>query len=269
MILFIAFNIFAASESTNTFEKTYPRDNTFCSYKKSRIEISIRGSNKFTEPKEKGYGEFIFLRKTGFKPSLLPLNESRSDTFRFFTGKSSVCSKSHGYLLNESTMAILFLKENQPFKDKLAFQIFDHKTLTAIKHVETDYPTDKAKKIDHGFAFRTLPEILNPDMGKVQIGPDTFIFQEKSFPLWINYTEKGFEVSADETYSQFPYKKLFKSKEDFMTSLGWDESEMKFKKSIIYYAINHKLKKECFLFVEAKTKFTGSESWICQDIKAE
>lgn len=264
MILFFVHLAFGASDSTNAFEKTYARDNTFCNYKNMRVEFLIRGSNKFTEPKEAGYGEFIFFRKPGKKPKLLELNEFRSDTVKFFLGSSPHCSKTHGYHIESDTIAVLFLKENRPFKDKLIIQLFDFKTLLPKQHIETNYPTDRAQKIDNGFTFRTLGENTNLDIGKIQFENETYIFQEKDFPIWVNYTIKGFEVSPDQTFLKFPWKKAFKDKEDFFTASGWKAAEQKFSNKFIFVAVNHKLKRTCLLFLETKAKITGAESWRCQ-----
>ena len=52
ILFFLTLSAFAASDSKDAFDKSFPRDNTFCSYKGSRVELLIRGENKFTEPKK-------------------------------------------------------------------------------------------------------------------------------------------------------------------------------------------------------------------------
>lgn len=257
---------FSATESMNAFEKTYPRDNTFCSHKNKRVELLIRGTNKFIESKDRGYGEFIFYRQTGKKVKLLELNSFRGDTYRFFLGTSPHCSKSHGYQIDPTTMAILLLKENKPFTDKLVIQNFDMATLTPKNVIETNYPVEKAFKIKDGFVFKTVPEMFRPEMGKIKINGEDYIYQERAFPLWINYTAAGFEISLDATFSKLPWKKSFKDLEDFTVTTGWNESEKKFTKTITYEAVNHKIKKKCLLIIEAKQKLVGSEFWRCQAI---
>jgi hypothetical protein len=266
LLLLFTMSLFAATDSTDAFEKTYPRDNTFCSYKNQRIELLIRGSNKFIESKDRGYGEFIFVRRAGKKPKLLELNNLRGDTFRFFLGTSPHCSKSHGYQMDPTTMAVLFLKENKPFTDKLVIQLFDLITLTPKNNIETNYPVDRALKITDGFVFRTVPEMFNPDMGKVKINGEEYIYQEKSFPLWINYTTAGFETSLEKTFSKSPWPKTFKDIDDFIAMTGWNASEKKFSKTVVYQAVNHKIKKTCLLIIEAKQKLAGTETWRCQAI---
>lgn len=265
-MLMLLFSLSAlANDSQFTFDKSYPRDNTFCHFKNQRIELLIRGSNKFIEPKERGYGEYIFLRKLPVrKVSLLTLNQSRGDTFKLFLGTSPQCSKSHGYMIGRDTLAILLQKENRPFSDKLVIQFFDVKTMLPKEALETNYPTDRAIKTEDGFAFRVMAENHSPDMGRVSIQGETFIFQEKTFPEWVNYSKNGFEVASSLTYEKFPWKKAFKDQDDFLNMAGWNTSENKFSRKIVYFAVNHKLKKECLLFIEAKQKIAGTESWRCQ-----
>lgn len=265
LLLLLATSVFAATESMDAFEKTYPRDNTFCSYKSNRIELLIRGHNKFTESRDRGYGEFIFTRKAD-RPNLLDLNSLRGDTYRFFLGTSPHCSKSHGYLIDSKNLAVLFLKENKPFLDKLVIQFFDPATMTPTKFLETNYPVERAFKINDGFVFKTIPENYSPDFGKVKIENEEYLYQEKAFPLWVNYTMAGFENSPEKTFEKSPWKKLFKGQEDFNVATGWNPVDKKFTKTVIYEAVNYKIKKKCLLVLEAKQKVAGSESWRCQTI---
>lgn len=258
-------SVLASSESKFAFDKSFPRDNTFCHVKERRIELLIRGSNKYTEPKERGYGEYIFLRNLPSKVSkLLTLNKSRGDTFKLFLGTSPQCSKSHGYLLDSNTLAVLLQKENRPYSDKLVIQFFDVATMSPREALETNYATDRAAKTDNGFAFRVMAETHNLDMGRVSIEGQKYIFQEKIFPVWVNYSKKGFEVLSNLTFDKFPWKEFFKDQEDFNSITGWNNSDKVYSNKIVYVAVNHKLRKKCILFIKAKQKLSGSESWRCQ-----
>lgn len=266
LLLFLSLAAVADSESQFAYDKSYPRDNSFCHFKNQRIELLIRGSNKFTEPKEMGYGEFLFFRNLpSRKPTLLSLNQTRGDTFKLFLGTSPFCSKSHGYILDSRKLAILLLKENRPFIDKLVIQFFDIPSMKPAEYIETNYPADRAMKTETGFAVRVIEENHNPDMGTVSIEGEKFIYQEKQFPQWINYSAKsGFEILSDVTFDKFPWKDAFRDESDFLTMTGWDADSKKFKRRIIYLAVNHKLKKQCLLLIEAKQKLAGGEAWRCQ-----
>ena len=266
LLLLLTINAFAASDSMDAYDKTYPRDNTFCSSKGKRVELMIRGSNKFIEPRERGYGEFLFYKRAGIKPKLLDLNSLRGDTYRLFNGTSPLCSKTHGYKISQDTVAILLLKENKPFQDKLVIQFMDLSTMTPKDVLETNYPTDKAIKTADGFSFRILTENYNPEMGKVKLESAEYIFQEKQFPQWMDYSAKGFVLNPETTFKRFPYKKLFKDKDDFMMFTSWNDGEKKFLRPVMYLAVNHKLRKNCLLFTEKKQKLVGNELWRCHAI---
>jgi hypothetical protein len=268
IFLLLSLGVFAATDSKNAFDKSYPRDNTFCSINGKRIEFLIRGGSKFTEPRERGYGELIFYRLPSKKPRLLRSHPS-GDTYRLFSGKNSLCSKSFAYELDKSTYAVLLLKENHPYKDKLVIQLIDTATLLPKDFIETDYPTDKAKAYKNGFSFRKLSETNNQDFGKVNIAGENFIFQERVFPLWISYSKAGFKVTEDLTFEEFPWKVHFKDQKDFLEATKWNESDKAFENKILYLAVNHKLKKECLLISNAKQKLVGNEAWRCYTKKAE
>ena len=262
--LLVSLFAFGATQTQNVFDQSYPRDNTFCSHQDQRIEIQIRGSAKFIEPKEKGYGEFIFYKGQDKKPKLLPLTNFNSDTFRLFLGTSPLCTKSHGYSLSADVAAVLLLKENRPFKDKLVIQLFDQKTFRPKEFVDTNFNVDKAAKTPTGFAFRTNNENHDLAAGKVMIDGAEFIFNEKDFPRWMGYSLKGFECLGEMTFEKFSWKGHFKDLKDFYKATGWDEKSKTFTRQIIYIAVNHKLKKTCLFITDKKTKLQGIEPWRCQ-----
>lgn len=267
IILFLTFSAFPRSASKNAFDKSYPRDNVFCGPSSNKLELLIRGESKFTEPKEKGYGELIFYRLPDKKPTLFPLSDFKSDTFRFFLGTSPVCSKSHGYIVDPKTFAVLFLKENRPFKDKLVLQFFDSETLLPKEHFDTNLNVDKAKILKEGFSVRTFNEVHHQEAGKVMIQETSFIFHEKEFPKWMDYNIKtGFKINPEMTFKKFPWKKSFKDINEFYSMSGWHSDKRVFGNEFIYVAINHDIKKRCILFSDHKLKISGQESWKCHTI---
>lgn len=256
----------AATDSVNTFEQTFGRDNTFCSFKGKRVQIILRGHAKFTEQRDTLYGEYLFYQFDGMKPTLLELNKDHDHTYRIFLGTSPMCSKSHGYMIDDKTIAVLLLKENQPFEDKLVIQFFDAKTLTPRDFIETEYPTDKAKFTKTGFAFRTSSELHEPEIGKVTIQSESFIYQEKNFDYWVGYSKSGFAIDTALTYEKSSWAGMFKTKEDFLSTFGWNPTEKKFQRTVVFEAVNHKTHRKCLLVVEKKQKLEGNEGWICQAI---
>lgn len=265
LFLAMAFSAFSSTDAINAYDSSYPRDNTFCSIKNNKIEILIRSRTRQAEIKDRKYGELLFYRMSGKRPSLLPPSE-HAETFRLFPGKKTLCSSSQGYLIDDSTFALLLLKENSPYKDKLVIQLFDSNTLMPKSVIETHYTADKVIKTPTGFAVRSFEETHELELGKVTIAGDQYIFHEKEFPEWINYSHSGFETSPGITFDKFPVKKTFKDLNEFQFVAGWDPNQKKFTRKTVYEAVNHSIKKRCYLFIEHNQKLTGHESWRCQTI---
>lgn len=161
-------------------------------------------------------------------------------------------------------MAILFLRENRPYIDKLAIQIFNTKTVLPEKFLETDYAADQTAPIPEGFVFRSYVERMGMEMGTTKIKDIEYFFQDRHFPFWMKYTNQGFEVSPTESFKNFEWARHYESEKDFLEAAGWSETEKKFLHTILYVAVNHKEKKECVLLLPKKSKFTGSENWRCR-----
>jgi hypothetical protein len=255
---------FGATDSSNAFEKSFARDNTFCSFKGKRVELLIRGASKFVEPVERGYGELLFYRYPGKAPHLLPLTDFTSDTYRLLLGRSPGCSKSHGHPFGSDRFAVLLLRENRPFPDKLAIQLFDAETLAPKELVGTEFLADRAAAHPEGFAFREVSEPQNTTVGKVTIAGATYISQEKSFPRWYVYAPAGARPLPELTYEKFPWRKLFADKDEFLALAGWNPERRRFDREVLRVAVNYGLQRRCFLFTEAKRALTGTETWKCQ-----
>jgi len=244
--------------------KTYTRDNTYCLLGGKRLEIEIRSEAPHTEPKEKNYGEYVlYYPKVKKKGTLLPLGEDKLNSYRLFAGRGTKCSKSYGYSLDSKKLAVLFLKENRPFMDKLSLQIFNSDSAAPESIIETDYKSDLTVGIDNGFIFRTYADRQGLEMGTVKINDVEFFFQDRDFPIWMKYTLQGFEVTPSESFQRYPWKQYFKTEKEFLESAGWTDTEKKFKNTVQYIAVNHKGKKECVLLMPQKTKLSGSETWRC------
>lgn len=245
-------------------EKTFARDNTFCNFKNKTVEISIRGEGRYTEKRESPYGQIV-LQKVKNNYTLLPVNKERFGRYKLLRGQSKICSKSVGVELNPQTSAILFLKENHPFKEKLTIQLYDTQLAEPKDVIETDYLTDKVELAPDGFHFRSLTERLERQIGKVTIAGNEYIFQDQDMSPWIGYSARGFETLASETYKKSPWKKFFQDETDFFMFTGWNPEEKKFNNPYVYTAINHKIKRECVLFSSGPhKKLNGSEFWRCK-----
>jgi hypothetical protein len=262
-VLFISLAFAEAPEIRSLMETTYTRDNTYCQFGKQRVQIQIRGVASHTEPNEKNYGELMVIYPED-TPKVLPINQDKLHTYRLFNGKSALCSKSVGYTIGKDKVAVLFLKENRPFMDKLTFQIIDIKTLLPEAVVESDYGSDLTEIAPDGFYFRTQEERTLGAMGKLTIQDVPYTYQDRNFSYWVKYSAKGFEISAPLSFQNFQWKSHFKDENDFFEASGWDKTEMKFKNTFLSIAVNHSLKKECILLSAQIIKPDGSEpGWRC------
>lgn len=263
LLFLISFTFAESFEIRNLLERTFTRDNTYCQMGKRRIEIQIRGDSRYTETKDSGYGiHFLFYPvKEG---ALLPLNGDKLNTYRLFKGSGSLCSKSYGFLLDENTLAVLFLKENRPYKDKLSIQLFNLSNISPGAVVETNFLTDQAESVEDGFIFRTFSERNDMDMGTVTLFGEVFTYQDRDFRYWMKYNLKGFEILPKQSFLKSEWKDFFKDEKDFSTAAGWSKKEKAFKNQTLYVAVNHKLKKRCVLLADKRKKLTGSEEgWRC------
>lgn len=266
LFLLLSASLYAAANSTDMMEKSFVRDNTICKVGSSKVEFSIRGLNKFTESKDKGYGELVFITQNQNK-KLFDISQGLTGLFRFFKGESTLCTKSAAYNLDQETFALLFQKANRPLKDKLVIQLIDSKTLKPTKLISTDYLANKTLEAPGGFYFRTNGERLEVDMGSIERDGKKYTYQDRDFQLWMLFEKAGFSLSEKMTYQQSPFKKHFIDEADFLQATGWSAEEKKFNNSIFYLAVNHQLKRQCIIVVPTLQKFSGKEDgWRCQPI---
>lgn len=249
-------------EIQNLIKSTYAHDNTFCMLGGVRVEFELRGLNKFTDPKDKAFGEHIFYRNKKILKAL-PLNKDHMHSYRFFPSKDGKCSKSLAFTMDKSTSAILFLRENRPYKGKLVIQLYDHVNHLPKEAVETEYSTDEVVEDKDGFSFKVVPERHEIMMGQITINDVRYTYQDRDFHPWMHYTLKGFETLGPATYNNFEWKKYFKDQADFYSLAGWNETTKQFANTYIYIAVNHTLKKECLFIAPSKVKINGSENWRC------
>jgi hypothetical protein len=269
ILLFLILQFNAFGRAKKVIDRTFPRDKDVCYIGHQRLELLLRGNSKFTEPKDSALGSYVMMVAKD-KSRSLPLSKPNIDSYRFFKSESKICKKTAAYVLDQNTVAILFGKENAPFINKLSFQLFETKTLKPTTFVDTDFQSDLTIPKKDGFAFIVHSERLDMDMGKVSIQGSEYTYQDRSFPLWMSYTLKGFETDPDMTFERFPWKYFFSNKNDFFEASDWSAEKKTFSKSTIYLATNHGLKKECLLLTTGRLKLQGSESWRCYEMaKAE
>ncbi len=261
LLLIISLSSFASEQ--DIFDKTYPRDNSFCQIGTKRIEVMIRGFQSHTEPRERMWGEHVFARSPEGKLSKMPVTKE-SGLYRLFHGNPSSCTKVVGSMIG-NRFAILFQKHNSPHKHRVVIQYLDPATLMPLETVYTPYLADKAKVTRAGVILRTHPLSRQElEMGNVMIGGRKYLYQDHLLPLWVSLDKNGFSSELKETFENFTYRRFFKDTEEFKTQSGWDEKKKTFSRTKLYVAINHAAKSKCILLTESKKVLTGAENWICQ-----
>ena len=268
LFLFLLFSpaAFALGDTfaVDLFEKTWPRANTACNFKNKRIEVLIRGGSKFTEFKEKGFGEYVFY-KVDERVEVFNFSRSQSSLYRFYRpSPDSSCAKSLGFPLEGDKFAILIGEENKPHGEKLIIQLFDFKTMRPLENIVTNMLVEKAFARPGGFIFKSFLERTDMDMGHVQFGKDKFTYQDRVYPVWMKYSLKGFEIDPVTTFEKLPWRKYFKDQSDFYQASAWDPEKKVFKKPIVYFAVKHSANKKCVLFMDMnKKRLTSAENWRC------
>ena len=264
LFLILSFAHADPQDLRNLFEKTYTRDNTFCELGKNRSQIQIRSIESKTELDQQKYGEYIFY-STELSPKLMPLNQDNLGSYRLFHGPGTICSKSLAFRLTKDLVAILFLRENSPHHDQLSIQLFNTKSFNPEKAIDTDYQVGEVISTKDGFAFGTHFDRLGLEAGKMKMGEIDYLYQDRDFHYWIQFSQAGSRLSPSLSFEHFEFKSLFKNEKDFLLAGGWDEKGNRFTKSILFVAVNHELKKECILLTETKIKPNGSEAgWRCR-----
>ncbi len=205
LLLLLSTLAFAESTHLDLFEKTYPRDNTFCDFGKVRVEIGLRGHARSIDPSERGYGELLFLRYDENKIAL-DMKEAQSGMYHFFPGTTPHCKKHLGFMVGPRTFAILLRKMNRPHVDRLALQLFDTVSLSPKKFILTDYLADVAVPAKDGFYFRSHGERLDIDMGSFLWEEKKFTYQDRLFQEWFHFTEEKFTLDEKETFERSPFK---------------------------------------------------------------
>ncbi len=267
-ILLLLFLSWAFAEPINMrdlMEKSYIRDSTYCELGQERTQIQIRTMNHKSDPGDQKYGEYVFYFPN-VMPKLFDLNRDHFSTYRLVHGESSICTKTLGFKVGPNHVAIVLLRENNPEKDKLTLQLFNTSTFSPEDALETNYQIETIKSFEDGLIFNSFPERRGLDMGKITIQDVPTTYQDRGFPQWIKYNFKnGFTVVPEMTFEKFELKHHFQDLKEFKLVTGWDEKDKKFKKTILYVAVNHGVKKECILFSEEKIKVTGAEAdWRCR-----
>lgn len=234
----IAILVFFGLLSLGASAQSYSHDNTYCRLGERSIEIEVRSSEKYTLPDEAEYGEFIMIKNQD-KTLKVALDPQKIGRYRLLKGESANCSKALSLPMNEEQLAIFFLKDNKPFKDKLLVLNFNFKT-SEFSRFESPYMTDTARIQDGKLYFESAAEDCEKKSGHVVIQDKKHNFIEKELEPWISYDGRSFKLDESLTYMEFEWKHLFPDAKSFF-------QHMKRKKKFII-ATNFEAKSTCISF---------------------
>lgn len=242
-------------ETRTLIDKSFVRDNSYCVFGKSKLEIEIRGLDQFTAPQDAGYGEHIFLVKNG-KRTILPINERPIGRYRLLTGTTNNCTKSLMLKL-DARVIFFFLKDSRPFLDTLSAVIYTPDS-GKTEVVETTFGVVKAIVENNQLKFSSAKSLDPLGGGKVKITGKEFLYVRKKLAPWYIYDGKSFTVDPESTFKNFQFNAFFKGLSDFTQSFEWDKSANKFKIPEFSQAVRHATKESCLSIGAGRT------NWRCK-----
>ncbi len=236
ILLFFTFVSLAANASP-----TYSHDNTYCRLKDESIEIEVRSHDQYTIPEESEYGEFIHVKQNN-KLQKIQMSPNNIGRYRLLKGESANCSKSLSLPLNNEQLAIFFLKDNKPFRDKLVVLTYNFQTQNHAV-LETSYMTEKAKIQEGKLFFESASEDREKRIGQVIISDKKHNFMEKTYEPWMKFEGEKFELDQHVSFMEFEWRHLYPDANSFFR-------HMKRQKKFII-ATNFEAKSTCISFGES------------------
>jgi hypothetical protein len=246
LFLILVMLSFVVKAEGYTYDQTYTHDNTYCHYAKTSIEIEVRSREKYTEPQDGEFGEYVYLL-AGEKKKLLAMNDHNIGRYRLLKGKNNVCSKALSIPLNQQEIAIFMARENKPLADTLTILYFNTRTGSS-EVINTEIKTSKAIVENGKVYFKKAGDQCNQTTGYTNIDGNRFTYTKKDFEPWMIFDGKSFIVDKDKTFDTYEGKKYYASSQDFFQNQNGS--------LIIKEAINPGLKTKCISFTEI-------DGWKC------
>ncbi|WPU66842.1 hypothetical protein [Peredibacter starrii] len=250
ILIFIGIVVLMSCANAQDFnyDKTYTHDNTFCRVDGKRIEIEVKSLYQYTALDEAEYGEDLFVIADGNKTQL-KFNSDNIGRYRLLKGTNDYCTKALSIRLNESELALFFLRDNRPFNDQLLYMVYDFKKNIVLRTSETIFLTEKAQVKNNRLHFLSKPEVIEKDSGIVQIEGKPYYFSEKAFLPWVNFNGVDFILDLERSFEDFEGKKFFKDLNSFVQFSTLNQ--LKLNQFTTYkIAVNHELKRTCISFDE-------------------
>lgn len=256
-----------------SLEKSVPFQETICQLGTAKASFLLRFDKKI-DPAENDYSgaPMVFLRSN--KTHIIePLTKPYPGDFSFIPAQEkSTCNDTQGFELNNSTMAILYSKDNRPFQDLHQVVVWDTKADKILDKRELGAVV-KYFKIKDGFAFSKL--IPRSDVDQIQMTSPSgrkMNATDKDLnalqAVTLNGDRLKIEFDPKLSYEQSPWKKFFKNQNDYLQSTGWDSKKKTFKNVVVYEAtyFNRKesdISESCIALTDKRGGEINRSGWKC------
>lgn len=274
LIFSIAFFLSALSAQGVDIKETEAHLQTACRISGNKAELMLRFDKKQpAELREFSGAPILFLQTKKNTHLIEDLTAPHPGDFSFvpITEKSG-CDGTQAFSLSKNTLAILYSQDNRPFQAIYKVVFWDAKK-DKILFRQSLGPVSQYMKVKNGFAFSTIVERSDADS----------IEMTTSAGLKMNASDKDLEAlqvlkfdgkdvkiefDPDLSFEKSPWKKFFKSKDDYLLTIGWSEAEKKIKNQVVYYASNFNRSKSnieemCAAFTDKRGGVIAANSWRC------
>ena len=244
-----------AQDSTSLYESSYSRNNSYCKWKDHKIEIKLKGPEKYIEYHDREYGQFVFLLRTDSKTPPIHVKDFFPSRYRFLSGNGGHCSKSLSIVRNNKLFFFL-LKDNRPLRDELVFLIFNPEMNQVSAQMTKERVVD-ASVVNNQLRFASSQATGNESTGTVKIGQKEFTYKEEALSLWKLFDGADTRIDERMTYEKSTNLKKNFRYDDFLKKFKWDKSARTFRITTYYAATSFKTKEMCI-------SVGSRQDWSCQ-----
>ncbi|MBK7845793.1 MAG: hypothetical protein IPJ71_19325 [Bdellovibrionales bacterium] len=256
-----------------TFQKTIPYQQSQCHGGKSKVELLLRFDKKIA-PEENDFSgaPMVFIKSP--KPQIVEsLSDPYPGDFSFVKpNEGSICDKTQGYELNNGIVAILYSKDNRPFKELYQVVVFNTHTNKILDKKEIGAVT-QLLSAKNGFAFATM--IPRSDVDQINMTSNTgqkmSAFDkdlEAVESIKLENDKLKVEFDPNLSFENSNWKKYFKNKDDYLKTAGWSPEKKDFSNSVVYEASyfnrnESDIQESCIVMVKKRGDPIQTSMWRC------
>lgn len=255
LLFFLSLHVNASSlsELRDLYDTTFSRDNSYCTFNKSKFELQIRSIDQYAQPNDRDYGEFPFIISKGIRYKITNLNRNIG-RFRFIYSKEQECSKTLAIPLNQDEITLFYALDSRPHPDSLILLHFNPKK-TQARIINTELPIKEYFEVGDKLYFSSY--ISKTTMSTVDFNGHQYTQLQSVLPQWKFYYKNNISNNPTQTFNQFEWKDYFKDLNEFKEHFHWNEKDQSFHKEIFEIIFNYQLKKRCLKVLQ---------EWRCRGI---